>query len=157
MKNRVSVFVVLILAWSSVGGCEFIFPSHHDALDYQPIHEAAQSGNLTKVKELLTKNPLLIEAKDWADLTPLHLAVLHGQQDIVVFLLDKGAKVNSKTSDGVTPLHEAAQTGNLEVVKVLLAHGADIHAVDSKEWTPFDRAEKWQHPDVANFLRQKGG
>jgi len=74
-----------------------------------------------------------------------------------VFLLDKGAEVNAKTSLGITPLHEAAQNGIEEIAEILVAHGASINAVDDKGWTPLVRAQKWGHQEVVEFLRQKGG
>jgi uncharacterized protein len=58
---------------------------------------------------------------------------------------------------GATPLHIAAQKNNLELVKLLLAHGADINAVDSEHRTPTDRALKWHHPEMAEFLKSRGG
>jgi len=50
-----------------------------------------------------------------------------------------------------------AQNGNIEIVILLLDRKAIINPVDSKGWTPLDRANKWQHPDAAEFLKQHGG
>jgi len=87
------------------------------------------------VQDLIKQDPALVGAKDWDDLTPLHLAAFHGHKDVVEFLLAHEAEVNSKTTAGLTPLHMAAQIGNQGVMEVLLAHGANINAIDSKGWT----------------------
>ena len=155
-KHFVRLQMLLVLVWMS-GGCGLLLPSHHNTLDYKPIHAAAQAGDLATVKTLVQKDHRLVEAQDWDDLTPLHLAVLHKHLEVVTLLLNEGARVNARTTAGVTPLHFAAQTGNLPMVELLLAHKANLRAIDSKGWTPLDRAEKWRHPDVANYLRQHGG
>jgi ankyrin repeat protein len=162
MKKRsyligIAAIGLAAIVWLSAGGCGLYFQSHHDTLDYKPIHEAATAGDLPKVKQLVAQDRRLVAAKDWSNLTPLHLAVLHKHTDVVTFLVDHGADVNSRTSDGITPLHEAAQIGDLDLVKLLLSRGANVRAVDSTGWTPVDRAEKWQHPEVADFLRKTDG
>ena len=45
-----------------------------------------------------------------------------------VGLIDQGADVHAKDSDGRTPLHLACRNGHAEVVKALLEKGADVHA-----------------------------
>jgi len=72
-------------------------------------------------------------------------------------LLNDGADVNALTTDRLTPLHMAAQNGNIEIVTLLLDKKATINPIDSKGWTPMDRANKWQHPDAAEFLKKHGG
>src|ERR1700737_469050 len=117
MNKQVCLLIVAALAWSSTRGCGLYAPSRHNTLDYKAIHAAAESGDLATVTILIKEDPRLVEAKDWANLTPLHLAVFHGHQDVVTFLLDKGANVNARTTDGITPLHEAAQIGSKELVE----------------------------------------
>ncbi|HWV99756.1 MAG TPA: ankyrin repeat domain-containing protein [Candidatus Acidoferrum sp.] len=157
MQKRLNLTLLLVALAVSPTGCGIFFPSHHQTLDYKPIHAAAESGDLATVQDLIEQDPALVGAKDWDNLTPLHLAAFHGHKDVVEFLLAHAAEVNAKTTAGVTPLHMAAQIGSQEVIEVLLAHGADIKAVDSKGWTPMVRAQKWQHPDAAAFLQAHGG
>ena len=51
------------------------------------IHDAAQSGDLAKVKALLKDNPDLVSSKDNNGGTPLHMAALGGHKDIVELLV----------------------------------------------------------------------
>jgi ankyrin repeat protein len=157
MKIRARLgLLVLAVAMSSVG-CGIFFPSHHDTLDYKPIHAAAEGGDLATVQELIKNDPHLVEAEDWDNLTPLHLAVMHGHKDVAEFLLAHGAKVNAKTVKAVTPLHMAAQTGNIEIMQLLMSSKAAVNPVDSSGWTPLVRAQKWGHPEAVEYLRQHGG
>lgn len=72
-------------------------------------------------------------------LTPLHFAVQNSKVDIVNYLIENGANINAKTSNGQTPLHLSVAGGfyksqNLDktdVVKLLLEKGATINEQDN--------------------------
>jgi ankyrin repeat protein len=157
MKNRFKIALIMLSLAGFSNGCGIFFPSHHDTLDYKAIHAAAEGGDLAAVQSLVKSDRRLVEARDWENLTPLHLAAFHGHKDVVEFLISQGACVNAKTTAGVTPLHMAAQIGNQDVAQVLLDHKAKINTVDSSGWTPLARAEKWDHPDMVKFLQAHGG
>ena len=57
-------------------------------------------------------------------------------------LIDHGADVNTRSSEGDTPLHAAVRNGSAEVVELLLRHGADVNAPDDKGQTPLEVAER---------------
>lgn len=66
--------------------------------------EAVASGNLPGVRELLAMTPSLVNAKDGEGATPLHLAALNGNQELVRFLVEQGADVNARDERfGATP------------------------------------------------------
>ncbi len=52
-------------------------------------------------------------------LTPLHLAVIHGNREMVRFLLERGADPNKPDDSGRTPLHSAVAGGHTEIVALL--------------------------------------
>lgn len=65
----------------------------------------------------------------------LILAVLEGSKmcnDIVKFLLQRGAQVNFKSSEGFSPLVHAIRQGHEEMTEVLLNGGADVNAEKAK-------------------------
>lgn len=63
--------------------------------------------------------------------TPLHVAAHFGQIQMVRFLLENDAKVESVTKDNYTPLHQAAQQGHTLIINLLLKHKANPNAITS--------------------------
>ncbi|TDO72727.1 ankyrin repeat protein [Flavobacterium chryseum] len=78
-----------------------------------------------EAKKHLKHNPSEIFLKGWMDDTPLHIASLSGNFEMVKHLLNKGANVNSERS-GIytTPLCWA---DNYEIAKYLLEKGATMN------------------------------
>jgi ankyrin repeat protein len=109
------------------------------------------------VAQDLATNSNDLNLPDDADRTPLHLAVIHCQTNVVLLLLDKGAKTNVKAAGGATPLHLAAQGLCPDVVVMLLKKGAMINARDNQGRTPLDRATQWHRDAIAELIRQNGG
>ena len=64
--------------------------------------------------------------------TPLHIASVFGNSEVVRLLLERGADINARAEDDSTPLHQASSSGyeTLEVVRLLLENGADVKAKD---------------------------
>ena len=75
---------------------------------------------------------------------PLHLACRFARSpDVVHVLLDAGADMHARDSEGRTPLHWAAEAGrSSEVVQMLLDHAVDPYAADKDGKTPLQLAEE---------------
>lgn len=73
-------------------------------------------------------------------LTALQQSVLDGNGRLVVMLMESGADLEAKTSNGWTCLHIASATGDIYIAKLLLANCADIVALTSNEELPIDLA-----------------
>jgi len=68
---------------------------------------------------------------------PLTLAAESGDHgEMVKLLLEKGAGVNERSSDGNTPLLHAARKGRAGIVRILAGKGADINAKDNRATPP---------------------
>lgn len=69
----------------------------------------------------------------WAGASPLHLAAIVGNEEIVQLLLDGGVDVDLKARDSfaATPLQWAAFFGVVEMTFFLVNAGADINAADA--------------------------
>jgi ankyrin repeat protein len=94
-------------------------------------------------QKTLDKNNLLLAAKD-------------GHIDIVKLLIDKGADVNAKSSNGWTALMLASETGYIDIAKLLIDKGADVNAKSSNGWTALMLASKAGHIDIVKLLIDKG-
>lgn len=78
-----------------------------------------------------------MRAKDYRGRTPLHDAAdVYGDGAAMVDLLvQAGADVNAKTSEGLTPLHLALLKYNVGLMEQLLRNGAAVDARDAEGWT----------------------
>jgi ankyrin repeat protein len=154
IKSPAILFIILVVTCGVVAsGCRSAHP--HSA--YRKIHQDAINGDAAGVAADLAEHPDDLNLPEDDGLTPLHLAAENCHADVVMQLLDKGAKINVAAKDNTTPLHLAAQEGCTNVVAVLLEHGANVHAKDNKNRTPLMRAEQWQQGDTAQQLKLHGG
>ncbi|GLD63224.1 tankyrase-2-like protein [Lates japonicus] len=104
------------------------------------LFEACRSGDLERVRKLVTAEN--VNSRDTAGRksTPLHFAAGFGRKDVVDFLLQNGANVHARDDGGLISLHNACSFGHAEVVSLLLHHGADANARDNWNYTPLHEA-----------------
>lgn len=88
--------------------------------------------------------------------TPLHLAVRRGVEELVRPLLDAEANLESVDGDGQTPLHWTAVIGHASVAADLLKRGANVNAKDALGNTSLHWAAKDGHEDVVKTLLKEG-
>src|SRR5438552_4762559 len=140
-RNQISVGLCgrsAVLAVAIMGWCV--------AIQGAEIHEAAELGDLEKVKAYLSQDPKQIDLVDAKGRTVLERAARSGKQEVVEFLLAKGATediygaaivgdvdkvaaflkqdkklVNARDSDVKAALHWAALYGHNNVWELLLA------------------------------------
>jgi ankyrin repeat protein len=88
--------------------------------------------------------------------TPLAYAAYQGKERIVQFLLERGAKVNGDSRDGLTyintPLMMAAIQGHEAVVRTLLRAGANADVRVAGGHTAAEFAAKYNHGRLAQLL-----
>jgi hypothetical protein len=144
MKQLITTIAAVLLATSAFA---------------DPIHDAAETGNLTGVQAELDKG-VDVNAKREDGSTPLHGAALNGHKEVAELLIDKGADVHAKDKWGSTPLHYAALKGHKEVAELLIDKGADVHAKGDDGKTPIDFATHPDNPnaaaEIADLLRKHG-
>ncbi|XP_076288512.1 transient receptor potential cation channel subfamily A member 1-like [Lasioglossum baleicum] len=90
---------------------------------------AAGNGSLKIVQDLLKYGAdvnMLNSSRFGSDLTPLHSAVKTYQVEVAKLLINHGANVNVKDSEGRTSIFYAIQYRDTKFTKLLLTNGADI-------------------------------
>ena len=113
----------------------------------------------------LVINDFSVNAQDYRQRTPLHLAAEKGEFETVRLLIENGSDVNAKDMDGYTPLHVASQTksawkpsgkGNFDVIKLLVMNGADVNAKNRYGDTPLYSAIESRKLETVKLLIEKG-
>ena len=122
--------------------------------EWYPLHEAAESGYVDKVRILLKGRKFDVDCVDWGLWTPLHRAAYRGHLGVVRVLISEfKADINACTRSCNTPLHFAASKGHLDVVRVLvLEFKADINTPTISSNTPLHLAALNSHLDVVRVL-----
>ena len=115
---------------------------------------ACHCGHLFDVEQSLKalQNPNFVGIAG----TPMSLAALHGNLDVIRLLLEAGANVGGGNSSPMTALHLAAQQGHVEVVRLLLDFGADKEAVGVHQETALHWAAVKGHVNVTRLLLEAG-
>lgn len=98
--------------------------------DWSGLHLLAFLGIPGKSQRLIEQGANVNAQDNSLGLSPLHCAALQGNDDMVAFLLDMGAKENAVTADGRTALHLATERGHRKCIKLLFAHHADSKIAD---------------------------
>ena len=141
------------------------------------IHEAAELGDLERVKAYLSRDPKQIDLVDAKGQTVLERADRSGKQEVVEFLLARGAKedifaaaavghvdkvaaflkqdeklLSARDGGGKAPLHWAALYGQTKVMELLLAQKADVNLLDGDGFTPLHWATTFNKRDAVELL-----
>jgi ankyrin repeat protein len=77
-------------------------------------------------------------------------------EEVVTFLLEKGADIHSRDKDQRTPLYFAAVVGNEYLVRLLLEKGSYIDVKDHIGESPLSRAIEYGSEEVVRLLLEKG-
>ncbi|KAJ8668406.1 hypothetical protein QAD02_010069 [Eretmocerus hayati] len=165
MRNRVDIVKKLL---SMNQGQDLNKPVKHSLFfcqGYTPLHFSVRYGCQETVEYLL-KCGADITAKDsMSAMTPLHLADLQRDEQILDLLLtaNKSAFKNPDSVQGVTHFHIACTRDDPSVVEYFLNLGVDInlkvsesHGGSWKGWTPIHFALYYECPKVIDLLLRSG-
>jgi ankyrin repeat protein len=142
--------------------------------------EAVTQGQTDQVESLLNSNPALVNSEH-EQATPLHIAAIENQREVVDLLLARGANLNARDHEfNMTPIGWANEKGHTEMVKYLYARGAEIDLYAATAFglidrvkeclttdpakineanhygTPIHEASLWGHVEIIRLLLEKG-
>ena len=123
--------------------------------DFPPLHEAVNTGDVFKVRDLLESGRYDVNTTDSKGMcTPLFLASFLGKLDMARMLVSEfKADVNFINSAGQTPLLIACFSGHIDMVQMLvLEFMADVNCLDANGYTPLYYASINGDIDTVRFL-----
>jgi ankyrin repeat protein len=129
---------------------------------YTPLQLAiASSANLDSITEIIEEFKLRsinINAHTTFGYGPLHIVALNNKHEIIPFLADNGAIVDSKTDDDnqYTPLHIACINGYEEVAKALLSIDANPDILSKQQWSSIYYAAQKGYTNIVRDLLTNG-
>jgi ankyrin repeat protein len=92
-----------------------------------------------------------------ADGTPaLVIAVSMRNFEIVILLVDQGARIDVASKDGTTPLTLAAANGDAKIVSYLLEKKADVDKTGALRESALIKAVRGKHAEVVKILLDNG-
>ncbi len=104
----------------------------------QEIFDAIKNKDLARVKELIDKDGSQGNLTNPQGNTPLHEAILSGNEEIARYLIGKGADIGKQNAMGNSPLHIAAQNNRKEIAELLISKGADLESKTTSGNTPLN-------------------
>ncbi len=121
------------------------------------IFQAAQAGNLARVKELVEADPAALNAKAAGGQSVLMIAIGTGKHDVAEYLIGRGADVSAENDFHIRPLHAACGSDTpVEIVRRLVEKGADVNAAAKYSGKPLDLALEVGNAGIISYLKSKG-
>lgn len=124
-------------------------PQTDDERRRPDVFSALKLGNSQLVKEILEEDPAQVNLSNQEGATPLMMAAVSGQLEVVQLMVEKNADIDKQ--DGVhgwTALMQATYHGNKDIVKYLLNQGADVNLRAKNGYTAFDLVMLLNDPDT---------
>lgn len=126
-----------------------------------PLHLAIEERRydiaellIEKSKEQNTEEATLdlVNITDYEGISPLYIAVVKGDTEIIRMLIEKKAFLNIRDNSGWTPLHVTAKNNDDVVMKLLLESGADTNPTNDLGETPLMIALTESNFEISDML-----
>ncbi|XP_078499639.1 fibronectin type 3 and ankyrin repeat domains protein 1 [Lissotriton helveticus] len=117
------------------------------------LHSAADGGHINVI-EWLIKDGCWVDAKDtlleWTAL--MRVSAVSGDEEVASYLIDYGADVNFKDTDGQTPLMVATLNNHERLVQLLLEKGANHLVKNEYGRSILEMAKAFQRTKIIALL-----
>jgi len=128
-------------------------------LEYE-IVESLKGSDLNFIKDFKNPNIYLQKYVDneykYIYKPLLFFPIANNDEQYLLYLLEKGANINQKDTDGKNSLMYASRFGHLEIVKLLLKNGADINQRNNNGWNPLMYASRFVYLELVKLLVKNG-
>ena len=123
----------------------------------RPLYYAALCGFRSLVESLTPTHRSDVNTKGGSYGYPLQAALIKGEADIALTLLQNGANINAPDNSGWSPLHRAATFGHLAASKFLLEHRAEVNLQANDDClTPLHLAALAGEVEICRLLLMHG-
>ena len=95
-------------------------------MNWQPLHAAAYRGNLIAIQFFIEEGKVNVSSTTSDGETPLLLASKEDNEEVIEYLIGKGANVNEADKDGKSPLWVASKYDNVNAMRMLIKNDADV-------------------------------
>ncbi|TKY69638.1 phosphorylation protein [Spatholobus suberectus] len=96
----------------------------------------AHQNDAAAVRKLLEEDTSLVQARDYDNRTPLHVASLHGWVEVAKCLIEFGADVNAQDRWKNTPLADAEGAKRTAMIELLESHGGLSYGQNGSHFEP---------------------
>ena len=106
------------------------------------LFEAAQTGDIDYLQQLLAENPFILNNTQLSAENPLNIAAAMGHVDFVKEIIRlKPVFSREVNQEGFSPMHIAADNGQVEIVKELMKVDIKLCRLEGRQkMTPFHHA-----------------
>ncbi|HEY3282350.1 MAG TPA: ankyrin repeat domain-containing protein [Armatimonadota bacterium] len=129
-------------------------PNLRNWLGITPLMWSALKGDLAACKSLVARRADIQAGSPFGN--ALTVASVSGSQDVALWLLSRGARVDAERSDRMTALMAASSSGLDPVVRLILARGAEVNAQDVEGMTALMQAARRGRPGILQQLLNRG-
>ena len=122
------------------------------------FHDACAAGETERARQILRRDPALLNSRSADGYPPLGLAIFFGNRELAKFLIESGADVNAAADNAqrVAPVHAAAAVRDHEILAMLLDRGADPNARQQMDFTALHTAASRGDVEMAILLLERG-
>lgn len=117
---------------------------------------AVENSSIQELKQLLDEGADINSKVVPSGWTALHSAVQNKKEEIVHFLLERGADPHIRKGNGATPFIVAAIVGSVELLQLFLSKGSDINEHDVNGFTALMETSCHGEEDALRFLYRCG-
>jgi hypothetical protein len=131
------------------------FEAHPVPPEAGPLYYATLCGFRRLVEHLIAAHPG-VNARGGHYGMPVNAALVKGNIEIALLLLEHGADVNTMDERDMTPLYRAAESGRRDIVEFLLDHHADVDMRSQYDETALMVAARDGQFEVVQILQSRG-
>jgi uncharacterized protein len=154
-KNEKGQSAVLMAVYAGRNEIRDLLLARGAALE---LHEAAATGQLARVQQIVEKDPALAKSFSPDGFPVFALPAVFGHLEVAEYLLGKGADVNAAATNGTgyNALTGAVASGHTSIVAWLLANGADPNYRYGAGYSPLLTAAANGHLGIVSLLLASG-